>query len=64
MPTLPPQARATLPAQASGTRPAMPTLPAQARVPGMKKGGSVDGIARKGRTKGKVIKMAQGGACR
>ena len=61
MPTLPSQARATLPAQATGTRPAMPT---QARAPGMKKGGAVDGIAKKGKTKGTVIKMKKGGACR
>ena len=30
---------------------------------GMKKGGSVDGIAKKGKTKGKMIKMAGGGKC-
>ena len=30
---------------------------------GMKKGGSVDGIAKKGKTKGKIIKMAGGGKC-
>jgi hypothetical protein len=29
----------------------------------MKKGGSVDGCATKGKTKGKMIKMAGGGKC-
>jgi len=34
-----------------------------AEMKGMKKGGSVDGIAQKGKTKGKMVKMAGGGKC-
>jgi hypothetical protein len=35
-----------------------------AEVKAMKKGGGVDGIAKKGKTKGKIVKMAYGGkAC-
>jgi hypothetical protein len=40
----------------------------RAKGPGMKKGGSVfrkraDGVAHKGKTKGKMVKMAYGGKC-
>jgi hypothetical protein len=36
----------------------------EAEVKAMKKGGGVDGIAKKGKTKGKIVKMAYGGkAC-
>jgi len=28
---------------------------------GMKKGGGVDGVAKKGKTKGKIVKMCSGG---
>jgi hypothetical protein len=35
------------------------------KMHGMKKGGSVDGCATKGKTKGKMVKMAMGGkACK
>jgi hypothetical protein len=30
---------------------------------GMKKGGKIDGVAKKGKTKGKMVKMAYGGKC-
>jgi hypothetical protein len=30
---------------------------------GYKKGGSIDGVAKKGKTKGKMIKMRMGGSC-
>lgn len=36
----------------------------QTEAQGYKKGGSIDGIAKKGKTKGKVIKMAMGGSCK
>jgi hypothetical protein len=44
---------------------------AMAKPPGMKKGGKVagsyrkaaDGVASKGKTKGKMVKMAYGGKC-
>jgi hypothetical protein len=36
-------------------------MPATGRPMGMKKGGSVDGAAHKGKTKGTMIKMAKGG---
>jgi hypothetical protein len=38
-------------------------MPATGRPMGMKKGGSVDGCAVKGKTKGKMVKMAKGGKC-
>jgi hypothetical protein len=30
---------------------------------GYKKGGSIDGVAHKGKTKGKMVKMNKGGYC-
>jgi hypothetical protein len=36
-------------------------MPATGRPMGMKKGGSVDGCATKGKTKGTMIKMSKGG---
>jgi hypothetical protein len=36
-------------------------MPASKAHAGLKKGGSVDGCATKGKTKGTMIKMAQGG---
>ncbi len=42
----------------------------KAEMKGMKKGGavktaapSIDGLAKKGKTKGKIVKMAYGGKC-
>jgi hypothetical protein len=34
-----------------------------AEAKGYKKGGKVDGCATKGKTKGKMVKMAKGGKC-
>lgn len=31
---------------------------------GFKKGGAIDGVAKKGKTKGKMIKMRMGGTCK
>jgi hypothetical protein len=40
------------------------SMPASKAHKGLKKGGSVDGCATKGKTKGKMVKMAMGGkAC-
>lgn len=40
------------------------SMPASKAHKGLKKGGSVDGCATKGKTKGKMVKMATGGkAC-
>jgi len=36
---------------------------AMAKPMGMKKGGKIDGVAKKGKTKGKMVKMAYGGKC-
>lgn len=35
----------------------------EAEMKAYKKGGSVDGVAQRGKTKGKQIKMATGGKC-
>ena len=40
------------------------TMPTTGKPAGMKKGGSVDGVAKKGKTHTKMVKMAKGGkAC-
>lgn len=39
------------------------TMPATGKPAGMKKGGGVDGVAKKGKTKGKEIAMKRGGKC-
>ena len=35
----------------------------QAKMPAFAKGGSIDGIASKGKTKGRVVTMKKGGKC-
>jgi hypothetical protein len=37
------------------------SMPASKAHAGLKKGGSIDGCAMKGKTKGTMVKMAQGG---
>lgn len=54
------------PATPAAPAPAMPSMPATAAggMPGMKKGGSIDGIARRGKTRGTMVTMKKGGRCR
>lgn len=45
-------------------KPPMPMMGKKAAPPmGMKKGGAIDGVAKKGKTKGKQITMKRGGKC-
>jgi hypothetical protein len=70
MPTPPARSAAAMP-----TRPEMPTPPARSAAmpvrpavmpvrPGMAKGGSINGVAKKGKTATKMVKMASGGSFR
>jgi hypothetical protein len=38
-------------------------MPASKAHKGLKKGGSIDGCATKGKTKGTMVKMTKGGKC-